>query len=82
MDIAPGAFRTKRDMLRKLSYYVSGIAIGFILLGLFQKYRTQELQRRQTEAAKPVEPSPLFPPPPPADPTPTPSTNEPLRNPN
>jgi hypothetical protein len=65
----PGEYRTKRDMLRKFSYYASGLAIGFVLLGVFQKLRKEELLKRQQDAAQPAQASPLFPAPPPAEPT-------------
>ncbi len=58
--------QTRPQFLRKLAYYLSGIAIGFLLLGIFQKQRKAslqkqaEIQRQQEEAAKNA-PSP-FPP--------------------
>ncbi len=58
--------QTRAQFLRKLAYYLSGIAIGFVLLGVFQNQRKAqiqrqaELQRQQEEAAKNA-PSP-FPP--------------------
>lgn len=58
--------QSRSAFLRKLAYYLSGIAIGFVLLGVFQSQRKAqlqkqaELQRQQEEAAKNA-PSP-FPP--------------------
>ena len=58
--------QSRSAFLRKLAYYLSGIAIGFVLLGVFQNQRKAqiqrqaELQKQQEEAAKNA-PSP-FPP--------------------
>lgn len=58
--------QSRSAFLRKLAYYLTGIAIGFVLLGVFQQQRKAqiqkqvELQRQRDEAAKNA-PSP-FPP--------------------
>jgi len=35
--------------MRRLAYYAIGLAIGFMMLGLFQRLRTQEHQARVAE---------------------------------
>jgi hypothetical protein len=60
--------QTAPQFLRKLGYYMLGIAAGFVLLGVFQRMRAAEKARRDGEAKqKAQEVSPLFPPPPGSD---------------
>lgn len=75
--------QTLPQFLRKLGYYLMGIAIGFVALGFFQRMRQSESAKRAEADKREAEAvSPLFPPPPTAAPTaePTPPTN--TRSPN
>ncbi|MFO0833196.1 MAG: hypothetical protein U0637_15290 [Phycisphaerales bacterium] len=57
--------QTRAQFLRKLGKYLLGIAIGFVLLGFFQRMRQAEAARRQAEAQSAANgQSNLFPPPP------------------
>jgi hypothetical protein len=38
--------------MRRLAYYAIGLAIGFMMLGIFQRLRTQEHQARFDERAQ------------------------------
>ncbi len=65
--------QTLPQFLRKLGYYLMGIAIGFVALGFFQRMRQSESAKRAEEDKKAAEAvSPLFPPPP----TAVPATNQ------
>lgn len=70
--------QSRSAFLRKLSFYLFGIAIGFVLLGIFQQQRKASLQKQaeaqrlQEEAAK-KNPSP-FPPLPSESPHASPQT--------
>lgn len=55
--------QSRANFVRKLGYYLVGIAIGFVLLGAFQKLRKVEQAKREQEL-KAIQPSPIFPPPP------------------
>lgn len=39
----------RAGFMRRLAYYAIGLAIGFMMLGLFQRLRTQEHQARVAE---------------------------------
>lgn len=73
------------QFLRKLGYYLMGIAIGFVALGFFQRMRQSESAKRaEADKAAAEALSPLFPPPPTATSTaepPVPASNPPP-NPN
>jgi hypothetical protein len=60
--------QTRSHFLRKLSYYACGLAIGFMMLGVWNNARKQRmLSQKQDETARqlaPVVPSKEFPPPP------------------
>jgi hypothetical protein len=64
--------QTRAQFFRKLTYYISGIAIGFMVLGVVNNAKKQRmLQQKQDEAAKQLAPkqsSSEFPPPPAAEP--------------
>lgn len=62
--------QTLPQFLRKLGYYLMGIAIGFVALGFFQRMRQSESAKRAEADKREVEAvSPLFPPPPTGAPT-------------
>lgn len=72
--------QTAPQFFRKLGIYLLGIAIGFMLLGLFQQLRRIEAQNRADAAKAAAEkaaatPSP-FPPPPGSDNAPQPTATE------
>jgi hypothetical protein len=52
MPLLRSELSPKGDIIRKLGYFAIGIAIGFTLLGLFQKARTAELAKRRAAAAE------------------------------
>ncbi len=47
----PPPSTTKSDFLRRLAYYAIGLAIGLVMLGLFQQARRAEMAREQQERA-------------------------------
>jgi hypothetical protein len=57
--------------MRRLAYYAIGLAIGFMLLGLFQRLRTQEHAARmaEQEAQRGGSPGSISTPPQPAHPS-------------
>lgn len=56
--------RARREFRQRLAYFLIGLAIGLIMLGMFQRLRTQEAARRAaerqagSEAVLPAAPSP------------------------
>lgn len=43
---------SRSETMRRLMVYLSGVAIGLMLLGIFNARRTRELQTRQAEQAQ------------------------------
>ncbi|HLP86003.1 MAG TPA: hypothetical protein VK157_16750 [Phycisphaerales bacterium] len=60
--------QSRAAFLRKLTYYVSGIAIGFVVVGVMHNAKKQRMANiKQEETARQLAPkqsSPAFPPPP------------------
>ncbi len=49
--------KARRDFMRRLSYYLIGVAIGLVLLGMFQVRRQSEARQREArrQAAEQVQ---------------------------
>lgn len=62
------AKQSRAAFFRKLTYYLCGIAIGFVVLGVLHNAKKQRMLRlKQEETARQMAPkptSPAFPPPP------------------
>lgn len=48
----PPSLNSKADFMRRLGYYAIGIAIGFLLLGMFQQLRAREFAARQAPSGQ------------------------------
>ena len=79
------AKQSRAAFLRKLTYYLCGIAIGFMVLGVLHNAKKQRMLRlKQEETARqmaPKETSPAFPPPPAETAAPVAPVNAPPTNP-
>ena len=64
MPASPATSQSRSDFFRKLSYYIAGLAIGFALLGIFQKLRQREAAQRAQSKQQQNTPqqSKIFPP--------------------
>ncbi|HYF14969.1 MAG TPA: hypothetical protein VD971_07860 [Phycisphaerales bacterium] len=66
----PPRYFASPEFRRKVGYLFLGLAIGFVMLGFFQRHRAAEAAERERAREQAPKSSPLFPPPPEETPPP------------
>ncbi|MBX3387096.1 MAG: hypothetical protein KF768_11040 [Phycisphaeraceae bacterium] len=55
---APRSGRSRTEFLRRLGYYLMGVAIGCVMLGMIWSARARQAAARGGQQAAPVSPAP------------------------